>query len=98
MKNKRLNINENHLHEIIKNSIKHILREETEDLPPHTEEELIQEFQICTKQLAKKLNDAVLDFDYIRMATQNQDLEKKSNAILDLLWEAQSRIEELISM
>jgi hypothetical protein len=98
MKKQKLNINENHLREIIKNSIKHILREETEGLPPHTEEELIQEFQTCAKKLAKTLNDAMLDFDYISTATQNQDLANKSNEVLDLLWEAQSKIEKLITM
>lgn len=98
MKKQKLNINENHLREIIKNSIKQILREETEGLPPHTEEELIEEFQTCAKQLAKKLNYAGLDFDYIRTATQNQDLINKSNEILDLLWQAESKINELISM
>jgi hypothetical protein len=98
MKNQKLNINENHLREIIKNSIKHILREETEDLPPHTEEELVQEFQTCAKQVAETLNDAMLDFDYIRTATQNQNLANKSDEVLDLLWETQGKIEKLISM
>ncbi len=98
MKNQKLNINENHLREIIKNSIKHVLREETEGLPPHTEEELVQEFQTYAKQLVETLNDAMLDFDYISTVTQNQNLANKSHEVLDLLWEAQNKIEKLISM